>query len=174
MLLLIGVGLQRAIVARGETFGRVILPGRLLGLSQNSSQRAWAVDRAVRSDWAERAVDPAAAYYVHSATAVYGALTDVRPGLVISGASLAPGYKLPHHRLSAAAPLPGTHGQRFASGPNGGLLECGPVSGQGYIFIRCLWIDPKTAGIVEFLGRPTISAAAAAVKTNQIRAVAEK
>jgi hypothetical protein len=174
VLLLIGVGLQRAVAARDARLGRIVLPGGLLGFSQDLGRKGRTLDRYLDSTWPHRGADPAVDFYVHPASAVYGDLTGSHPaGLIVTAANLAPGYK-PFYRSGPAALLAGSSGQLFPAGSQGGVLRCAQSRFSGSEIILCIWWDSRNGGEVAFFGRAAVSLPGAAERADQIRAVIEK
>jgi len=62
----------------------------------------------------------------------------------------------------------------FPAGSKGGSLACGSkLTGTGTLLLHCTWVDKMTAGDVLYAGGSASGLAAAAAKTNQVRAVVE-
>ncbi len=162
VLVVLGFVLQH--LAGTGARGSVRLPGTLLGVSENTSPAARALDRT----FVRRVVVHSHAKVLHPVADVYGGSSG--PGFVVAGGG-ACGTCAPK---SAAATLrryrtryPGA--RLFPPGRNGGALICAPL---GSVF-GCWWYDDMTGGAVAYFGGSASGLADAAAKTNQIRAAVE-
>ena len=151
----------------GLAKGSVTLPGTLLGVRENTSPAARAVDRT----FVRGAVAGAQGKVLHPVAGFYGSLSGA--GFEVAGGG-ACGTCVPR---SAATVLrfyrrqyPGA--RLFPPGPNGGNLVCAPVPALGSAVFACYWYG-KTAVTVGYAGGSASGLADAAAKTNQIRAAVE-
>jgi len=169
LLAVLGFVLQHAASsAGGAARGSVTLPGTLLGVRQNTSPAARAVDRALARGLVAAAGQ---GHFLHEVVGVYGSLSGA--GFFVEG-DAGCGNCPPESAAAALRRLrmDNPDARLFPPGPNGGTLVCAPRPAQTAVF-ACWWYDDKTSGLAYYWSGSASGVADAAAKTNQIRAAIE-
>jgi hypothetical protein len=171
VLFLVGGATLWLVRRAADHASRIVLPGRLLGLSRDSSPHAQLLDHNIetnaRASTGDELGNPVAGIYIDSGG--HGFAVVVGTPCTDGGCVIPTAQQLVHTMRAHGA----ADATAFSPGPDGGLLTCFSYTDQGRPYIQCSWIDQVTAAEVNFAGGYVSNLADAATKTRELRDAVE-